>query len=471
MNVVFYNFSKRKNSTKQPTSTGTTVVVTLKQPTDIEAPVLLLSGNDFSYNYAYISDFSRYYFVNKIISMANGLVQVELTEDLLASAKSAIGSTSAYIAYASTGYNIDIVDPRLIARANRVYQDVAVESSGLSAGGTYILGLINDDNRFDNFGVVNYYAVSRANLKLFTHTFSDPNIWQAITQSFDDPWGAVVSLTWVPYYIDPINGLANHTDTASELTLPTLRCYDQDVDGKGRFIYDPIITLGTVSITIPYSSSDYRDAAPFREFSLYLPGVGYTDISAADLYGSSVISISATIDIVHGDLIYKILDGNSRLIKTVTTNASVTQPLAHATYNAAGGLTTALGSVGGATTAAIGFGTGNIMMGAAGLGAMGLSAANMVMQANKHSMSIKGADNGKAQFQDVTYKLYETVIDTEDPTSANYIAKFGRPVGHVGTISSYSGYIQCENASVDIQGLANERDQINNYLNTGFFYE
>lgn len=86
-------------------------------------------------------------------------------------------------------------------------------------------------------------------------------------------------------------------------------------------------------------------------------------------------------------------------------------------------------------------------------------------------MSIKGSGNGKAHFQDTTFKLYTTVAATEDPDDADYIAKFGRPVGHVGQISNYSGYIQCESASIDIQGFEGEREEINRYLNSGFYYE
>ena len=474
MTVTFYNLSKRKNSTKQPTGVGTDVSVVLKENTSIEKPVLLLSGNTFNYNYAHISDFGRYYFVSDIVSAYNGGVEVHLMEDNLASAKTEIGNTKAYIAYASTGYNVDIIDPRIIARCNRAYQDVTSESSPLSDVGTFVLGLINDDPHtgFDNFGVVSYYVVSEAELAKFSNKLSDPTLWDSIAHTFSDPWQAVVSLTWFPYYINPLNGLANHVETNTENPLGTaLKCYDTPVAGIGRKIYDPIIDLGSVSITIPYTSNDFRDASPFREFSLYLPGAGYTDISSADLYGASFITINTTVDIVHGDILYRILDGGSRLIKTVSINGSVNQPLAHATENIGGTLSSALGAVGGAAAAATGFATGNVILGATGLGTLGLSAVNTVLSAGKHSMSIKGSGNGKAHFQDTTFKLYTTVAATEDPDNADYIAKFGRPVGHVGQISNYSGYIQCESASIDIQGFEGEREEINRYLNSGFYYE
>ena len=71
MTVTFYDFSKCINSTKQPTGVGTDVSVVLKEGCSVENPILVLTGNNFTYNYAYISDFGRYYFVTDIDIQAN----------------------------------------------------------------------------------------------------------------------------------------------------------------------------------------------------------------------------------------------------------------------------------------------------------------------------------------------------------------------------------------------------------------
>ena len=114
MNVTFYNFSKRRNSTKTPTSTGTVVTCQLKEPCSLKNPRLLLSGNLFTtYDYAYIGDFGRYYFVSDVVSVGNGLTEITLEDDVLASHKTAIGSTVARIAFSSTGYEAYIPDPRI----------------------------------------------------------------------------------------------------------------------------------------------------------------------------------------------------------------------------------------------------------------------------------------------------------------------------------------------------------------------
>ena len=73
MQVYLFGYSKKKNSTAQPTLTsGTSFTMQLKDDTSVMNPVLLLnqatSGmpSPFTpsyYTYAYIAKFSRYYFV------------------------------------------------------------------------------------------------------------------------------------------------------------------------------------------------------------------------------------------------------------------------------------------------------------------------------------------------------------------------------------------------------------------------
>ena len=94
MNVLLYNFAKRKNSTKQPDpTTATTISCQLKDAAAVMNPVLQFnpatSGfstpfNPSQYNYAHLPLFSRYYFIDDWVWL-NGLWECHLTVDVLAS--------------------------------------------------------------------------------------------------------------------------------------------------------------------------------------------------------------------------------------------------------------------------------------------------------------------------------------------------------------------------------------------------
>ena len=64
---------------------------TLKEETSIISPVVLMElENPSSYNYAYIPEFGRYYFINDIISVRKGLWRISMQVDVLESFKNYI---------------------------------------------------------------------------------------------------------------------------------------------------------------------------------------------------------------------------------------------------------------------------------------------------------------------------------------------------------------------------------------------
>ena len=97
MNIIFYQFAKRNNSTKIVNTTGTTLTCQLKAETDMINPVLEINGVPAAWNpiwnYCYIAAFSRYYFINNWRWM-NGIWACECAVDVLASWKTDIGNLS-----------------------------------------------------------------------------------------------------------------------------------------------------------------------------------------------------------------------------------------------------------------------------------------------------------------------------------------------------------------------------------------
>ena len=73
--LLFKNFSKRRNSTKQvDDSTGIVTDVVLKQGTSIESPVFLIQGIDLDVNYAKFNN--HYFYVDDIVVGNNKFVNL-----------------------------------------------------------------------------------------------------------------------------------------------------------------------------------------------------------------------------------------------------------------------------------------------------------------------------------------------------------------------------------------------------------
>ena len=172
-----------------------------------------------------------------------------------------------------------------------------------------------------------------------------------------------------------------------------------------------------------------------------------------------------------GDLTYYIKDDGGNLIQTVSCNVASQCPLGQLNING-GGVVSSIGSaVGGVAALTFGAASGNAAMATGGAGALLASASSAVLSYNKRSVSLKGTLGGRTstEITDIIFTGY--YMDTEDVNDVNYIATHGRPVGVTHAISNHSGYVQCDNASVVMSGSVLERDRINDYLNTGFFYE
>lgn len=112
MEITFYsNFSKRENSTKQP-SGGTTYNVALKDEFSIIGGTVTLQVNfDIAINYTAAKYGSNFYKVVDVVSTSNNIVDITLTLDVLATYKSDIAAYTSMIERSPSDVNIvDIAD-------------------------------------------------------------------------------------------------------------------------------------------------------------------------------------------------------------------------------------------------------------------------------------------------------------------------------------------------------------------------
>ncbi len=111
MNVYLTNTTKKHNSTAVPTFAGSAIPCMLKEGSSIIDPVLIFERANVghTYNYVSIPDFGRYYFVNDIV-YDGARIYYHCSVDVLASFKSTIGASSAYVLRAAGASNGNIID-------------------------------------------------------------------------------------------------------------------------------------------------------------------------------------------------------------------------------------------------------------------------------------------------------------------------------------------------------------------------
>ena len=132
--------SDRKQVTKELDLKMTTSCV-LKEACSIERPTLLITTptNISKYNYLYIEDFGRYYYIMDIVSVRNGLWEVSTQVDVLMSFANDIKQCTGIISrQESTDLNGYINDNTHVVQSNE-FNRVFNFPSGFNSSGEYVL--------------------------------------------------------------------------------------------------------------------------------------------------------------------------------------------------------------------------------------------------------------------------------------------------------------------------------------------
>lgn len=122
---LYTNSSDRNHLDKVITQQGSDISGTLKDACSIVDPVIAIESitgfNLSSCNYAYISEFGRYYYITNIVCTGK-LYELHMHCDVLMSFKSQIRGNSAVIARNESTYNLYLTDGVFKTYANPHYQ-------------------------------------------------------------------------------------------------------------------------------------------------------------------------------------------------------------------------------------------------------------------------------------------------------------------------------------------------------------
>lgn len=104
--IILYKTDSRNNVLAKGLTNELKLNGTLRENTVITAPVITVEiSGAFDYNYAYIADFGRYYFISKIEIQRDKLFRLELRVDVLMSNSTAILGSNATVLYSQNYSN------------------------------------------------------------------------------------------------------------------------------------------------------------------------------------------------------------------------------------------------------------------------------------------------------------------------------------------------------------------------------
>jgi hypothetical protein len=502
MNVYFYStFNKRDNSTLRPDIVDTTKFTThdckLKQDCSEHDPVLLLNSAAFNYVYAYIPDWHKYYYVTDVVSKANNLIEYYLTEDLLASYKVNIANTQARIMYSSNGWDPYLIDSRIQIKNTRQKSDKVTTTPTVPVferpNGWYLLSaLAVCDVTGITTGFGANYIFSPSGIEKVRKWFASPDFMTAFYNYYHGrALDSVYRCIWIPYDIP--TGTAEDPQIVGMLSCNIGSSWSGDNpwriefdNGECGLIKGWPRVYKSFSIDLGRRYTDFRRSEPYTTGQLYLPGIGLIDVCYGDYAGATSITIMVCIECLTGNVDYRIFAG-SNLVQMASTNVAAVCPIGSDTLDSSGVMNGIGTFLGGAVTLAGTIATSGAGVGiAAGAGAMIAGAANTILSGHKHTQTVSGNIGGRMAVNSPYITLTEYTVDTENPNDANYISLQGRPYDGVATIGNLQPtpavpiYVQCIDAHVkpsELDGITvmkpnmREQQELNNILNSGFYYE
>lgn len=455
--ATFYTFSKRINSTKQP-SGGSEYSIELKAGSSAINPTIRLdvgqSGNPTGYNYCYIAAFNRYYWVRDW-QWDNRLWVAQLVSDPMASFKSSIGSYTAYVTRAASAYNMRVVDRYYPAIAQNTHEADIISSpftKDLSSG-CYVVG-IQGKGSGGNGGAVTYYKATAAGLKslvnyMLTGGYEVEDISEELLKCIFNPLQYIVSCMWFPFNAPASSGSV------------TVGWWEATASGV-----NPLSTLewGTnMSFSIPKhpkaaTRGSYLNLPPFTKYRLEAGPWGIIPLDGFNLLDSSSLTCDYKVDLITGSGRFNIKYRDKLVYESIHT-AQIGVPIQLGQNMLNQGALTDMISHGGNTV------VNAAALNPVGMMANGLSAIGDAAALSQPISSSLGS-NGTLSFNNV-FGLMADFLDIADED----LSSRGRPLCAPRQISGLSGYILCEDADPSVPCTAQELETIVNYMNTGFYYE
>lgn len=330
--VTFYkDFQKKLNSTKVPVSSADdiTLSVEMKDVVNLFTPALIVSANTFMnngqiknpmrYNYCYIADFERYFFVRSW-SWVLGRWECALEVDVLSSFKTEIGESSLYVLRAYSKFNGNIVDTKYPVEAANVATNWNVKTYGAVTSpwntniynaavtdGFYVVSIVNNDS--GAIGAVSHYAFAPAVMaelmnKLYAAptwmNIQDANISEDLQKMLFNPMQYITQVHWIPTGFNTSGATGIHTIPYGwwSLTL-TGTVYKINTTNVKKTISIDIPIPNHPQVGIGYRRR-YLQLSPYTTAALYFPPFGFIPLDTTKLYMCDAVHCSVVLDVLTG---------------------------------------------------------------------------------------------------------------------------------------------------------------------------
>lgn len=448
--VQFSISAKKDNSTLVPEMRDS-AECTFKNGCSMLSPTLLLNiRTDTFPDYTFFKIENRIYRITDIRSVRNDLFEIDGVVDVLATYKTEIGSSTQYVVRAASESDGGVVDMKYPSKNKAEFDSKPFTGDLvdlLDSTGCYVLGIKTDASSTG----LTFYVVDSTNMRALVN-YMYAGLWCNATdisielqKMLCDPMDYISCCYWFPFKttglaMSDIIHFGYFQSNANGHILPNSE--------RTQILFD------TVTIS-PHPQAatrgKYLNGAPYTRVTASIYGFGRIPLDANKLIDSQTISAYIRVDMYTGLAELALASGDGDLAK-VTSMFGVPIQLSQVTQDLIKPIVSALDA-----SAAI---ARNDAIGAMkGIG-------NAIISGLSPQVQTTGSIGSPIAFVENPHIFSEwyTIVD-------EYNTDIGRPLCKPRTINTLSGYIECENAEIELSATKYEIEEVMRYLNNGFFYE
>ena len=245
------------------------------------------------------------------------------------------------------------------------------------------------------------------------------------------------SITWLPFSIaNPTSSIVkvgNYSTTISA-SSPTATAFTR-----------------SGAISIPWQGDNFLRSSFYNKLSLYLPFVGNIGLDIEQYNSATSINYTYTFDAVDGTMLCEISGNNGEGIQTFTGKVGVSIPIGASGVDVIGGAMQTLGSLASMSIGGV----------AEGLSKLAIPTTQTI--GTFQSRALVDAYCGDKPFVTIQYYAPNEVLSDVAPYK-------GAPFFDDDVLSNHIGYVQTENASINVS-LATYNEKICRMLDSGVFVE
>lgn len=443
VSMTFYSgFSKRENSTKQP-SGGTSYDVVFKDAFSIIGGTVKLQVNfDTAKNYTAAKYGNNFYKVVDVVSTTNNIVEITLALDVLATYKSDIAWYTGLIERAPSSSEINYIPDDTISNTGNMITNKLLWESDLVLSSSQVCVQIKTSNSVS----AQCYYTSLAGLT-------------SLTQQLDDLWSGndirlITEINLVNISLASI-GLATGATSTNAIVIGNV---SYTIEATVYAFYQPSIIEEVKTYNLASIAFTYSDARKINDNYTRLSFlVNNTEVMLDSVYNdASELTVTCTLDLNTLSAFTQVKVKkytDTKILYSGYTNVGIGYSLANDNANQLNGISTAFRMIG--QTVSKNY-TGLIS-----------EIPNLIQ--NKEAACSGSAPGTTLSITDLFFKLYLVEYGSTDKSPSEY----GYPYYKVSSINALSstGFYRFANPKLNIAALEGVRSQVDAYLANGFFYE